>query len=54
MSFELKGYEKDDMSMKSIALYTFLGTIALIVSVLFVSFYFDIEKVSFHIEAGIL
>ena len=44
MSFELKGYEKDNMSMKSIVLCYFLGTSAFIVSVLFVSFYFDIEK----------
>ena len=44
MSFELKGYEKDNMSMKSIVLGYFLGISAFIVSVLFVSFYFDIKK----------
>ena len=35
MSFELKGYEKDDMGMKSIVLYTLLGILALFISVLF-------------------
>ena len=48
MSFELKGYEKDNMGMKSIALYYFLGTFAFIASVLFVSFYFDIEKENYY------
>ena len=48
MSFELKGYEKDDMSMKSIALYTFLGIVAILFSVLFVSLYFDFEKENYY------
>ena len=48
MSFELKGYEKDNMSMKSIVLGYFLGISAFIVSVLFVSFYFDIKKEDYY------
>lgn len=48
MSFELKGYEKDNMSMKSIALYYFLGSGALILCVVLVSFYFSIEKENYY------
>ena len=45
MGFDLKGYEKDNsMSMTSFALYTFLGTITLIIVIAAISFYFFIER----------
>ena len=48
MSFELQGYEKDHLGMKSVLLYTFLGVASLLVSVIFISFYFFIEKESMY------
>ena len=43
MGFDLKGYEKDNsMSMTSFALYTFAGTITLIIVIAAISFYFFI------------
>ena len=51
MGFDLKGYEKDNnMSMTSFALYTFAGTITLIIVIAAISFYFFIEREAMYDE----
>ena len=44
MSFNLRGYEKDNMSMASFGMYTIAGVATLIAVILLLSFYFFIEK----------
>ena len=43
MGFDLTGYEKDNIGMKSFAVYTAVGIIALILVVLATSFYMFLE-----------
>ena len=43
MGFDLTGYEKDNIQLKSFGLYTIVGIIALIVVVVLTSFYIFLE-----------